>query len=214
VKRAIDYYAALPAELRTPETDRNRALALVRYGAALRNQSKLDESGKALSEAVAVLTKLRKEGDQSEATTIGLGVGLTSQARVASSQKDRTDERTRAIEAVDVLKPLMTAPNPSIPLRRAYGLAMTFLGFSQSNSEEEDDGRNAEEARKAYRGIDDLKLNDLLRPSLCGGVRWQIWRCGHWVVPTRSEKSATMREGNGQVLESVRGICRRCAPAL
>ncbi|HEV2039285.1 MAG TPA: hypothetical protein VGT81_04440, partial [Casimicrobiaceae bacterium] len=44
-KRAVDYYAALPPELRTAETDRNRALALVRYGAALRTQSKLDESG-------------------------------------------------------------------------------------------------------------------------------------------------------------------------
>ncbi len=76
-KRAIDYYAALPPELRTPETDRNRALALVRYGAALRNQSKLDESGKALSEAVGVLSKLRTGGDQSEATAVGLGVGLT-----------------------------------------------------------------------------------------------------------------------------------------
>ena len=51
------------AELRTPETDRNRALALVRYGAVLRNQSKLDESQKALSEAVDVLSKLRQQGD-------------------------------------------------------------------------------------------------------------------------------------------------------
>src|SRR5690242_588314 len=50
-KRAVDYYAGLPAELRTADTDRNRALALVRYGAALRNQSKLEESGSALSDA-------------------------------------------------------------------------------------------------------------------------------------------------------------------
>src|SRR5512142_1795104 len=67
-KRAVDYYAALPAELRTAETDRNRALALVRYGAALRTQSRLDESRQALSEAVAVLRKLRSSGDRSEAT--------------------------------------------------------------------------------------------------------------------------------------------------
>src|SRR6266705_3515375 len=60
-KRAVDYYAGLPPELRSAETDRNRALALVRYGAALRTQSKLDEAGKALSEAVAVLTKLQRE---------------------------------------------------------------------------------------------------------------------------------------------------------
>ena len=31
-KRAIDYYNGLPAALRTPQTERNRALALVRYG--------------------------------------------------------------------------------------------------------------------------------------------------------------------------------------
>ncbi|TMG96660.1 MAG: ATP-binding protein, partial [Betaproteobacteria bacterium] len=73
-KRAVDYYAALPPELRSAETDRNRALALVRYGAALRNQSRLDESQKALTDAVGVLSKLREQGDQSEATAIGLGL--------------------------------------------------------------------------------------------------------------------------------------------
>ncbi len=38
-KRALDYYRALPPELRTPETERNRALAMVRYGAVLRTQA-------------------------------------------------------------------------------------------------------------------------------------------------------------------------------
>jgi len=54
-KRALDYYGALPGELRTTQTERNRALALVRYGSVLRTQSRLDESDKALSEAVDVL---------------------------------------------------------------------------------------------------------------------------------------------------------------
>ncbi len=43
-KRAIDYYQALPAELRTPDTERNQALAQVRYGAVLRIQNKRDEA--------------------------------------------------------------------------------------------------------------------------------------------------------------------------
>ena len=47
-RRAVNYYRELPAELRTDETNRNRALALVRYGAALRTQSKLEEGGKVL----------------------------------------------------------------------------------------------------------------------------------------------------------------------
>src|SRR5690348_984061 len=132
-KRAVDYYAALPAELRTRETERNRALALVRYGAALRNQSKLDESRKALTDAVSTLAKLRSDGDVSEATTIGLGLGLTTQARVASSLNDRAGAIEIANRAVGALQPLMDAAAPSTPPRRAYGLATTFLGFSQAS---------------------------------------------------------------------------------
>ena len=161
-KRAVDYYAALPPELRSAETDRNRALALVRYGAALRNQSRLDESQKALTDAVGVLSKLREQGDQSEATAIGLGLGLMSQARVAGSANRRPEERELAIKGVEVLKPLMAAPTPSISLRRAYGLAMTYLGFSQNRNNREDEAvKTLEDARQAYRSIAGLQLDDL-----------------------------------------------------
>ena len=174
-KRAVDYYAALPPELRSAETDRNRALALVRYGAALRQQSRLDESAKALSDAVGVLSRLRKEGDQSEATLIGLSLGLTSQARVAGSQNQRQEERQLATQAVDVLKPAMAAANPSIPLRRAYGFAMTYLGFSQLNTNQEEAAvKTLEEARQAYRSIDGLQLNDL--PSAVAFAESSAWQ--------------------------------------
>ena len=161
-KRAVDYYAALPAELRTRETERNRALALVRYGAALRNQSKLDESRKALTDAVSTLAKLRSDGDVSEATTIGLGLGLTTQARVASSLNDRAGAIDIASRAVGALQPLMDAATPSTPARRAYGLATTFLGFSQaSENQNEAAVVTLAKARDAFRGIDGLKLDDL-----------------------------------------------------
>jgi tetratricopeptide (TPR) repeat protein len=174
-KRAVDYYAALPPELRSVETDRNRALALVRYGAALRQQSKLDESAKALSDAVSVLSRLRKEGDQSEATAIGLSLGLTSQARVAGSQNQRQDERELATQAVDVLKPAMAAANPSIPVRRAYGFGMIYLGFSQTNGNQEEAAvTTLEEARQAYRSIDGLQLNDL--PSAVAYAEASAWQ--------------------------------------
>ena len=189
-KRAVDYYAALPPELRTAETDRNRALALVRYGAALRNQSKLDESGKALSEAVDVLSKLRKEGDQSEATAIGLGMGLTSEARVASSQNRRAEEREFATQAVDVLKPLMAAPNPSIPLRRAYGLAMTYLGFSQANTDEEEAAvETLEEARER---LPQHRRPQARRPAFGGRVRRSVG-----LADERAADSGSFRRGQG-----------------
>jgi len=173
-KRAVDYYAALPPELRSPETDRNRALALVRYGSALRTQSRLDESGKALSEAVAVLTKLRKEGDQSEATAIGLGIGLMSQARVADSLNKRSEATPLAKQAVDVLKPLMAA-QPSVAARRAYALAMVYLGFSQQRENQEEAAVvTLEEARNAYKSIDGLKLDDL--PAAVGYAEASAWQ--------------------------------------
>jgi tetratricopeptide (TPR) repeat protein len=174
-KRAVDYYAALPPELRSKETDRNRALALVRYGAALRQQSKLDESQKSLSEAVEVLGRLRKEGDGSEATAIGLGLGLTSEARVADSQNRREDSRRLAQEGADVLKPLMTSPKPSIALRRAYAFAMLYLGFSQQRANEEQAAvASLEESRAAYKSIDGLALDDL--PSAVGYAEASAWQ--------------------------------------
>ena len=173
-KRAVDYYAALPPELRSAETDRNRALALVRYGAALRNQSKLDESQKALSDAVDTLTRLRKAGDGSEATAIGLSLGLASEARVAGSQNRRPEEQTLARQAVDVLKPLASQPNPSVPLRRAYGLALTYLGFAQGNTTPNEEAIGPlETARQVYRSIDDLKLDDL--PAAVGFAEASAW---------------------------------------
>jgi tetratricopeptide (TPR) repeat protein len=175
-KRALRYYDALPPELVTAETRRNRALALVRYGAVLRNQSKLDESSKALTEAVGVLGKLQDEGDRSEATTIGLGMGLMNQARVEGSKNRRDQERDFAPKAVAVLRPLMAATSPSIPARRAFGLALTYLGFTQQGGNQEEAAvKTLEEARETYRSIDGLKLDDL--PAAVGYAEasgWQI----------------------------------------
>ena len=122
-KRALDYYGALPPELRTAETDRNRALALVRYGAVLRYQSKLDESREGAGRGGRRSRQdAARQGDESESTAIGLGSGLTAQARVADSLNKRDRSRRQLAEqAVDVLKPLMAgarAVHPAAPRLR------------------------------------------------------------------------------------------------
>jgi tetratricopeptide (TPR) repeat protein len=203
-KRAVDYYAALPPELRTAETDRNRALALVRYGAALRTQSRLDESGKALSEAVDILGKLRKDGDRSEATAIGLGIGLTTQARVSDSLNKRDQALQLGAQATEVLKPLMAASVPSIPLRRAYGLAMTYLGYAQANSNQEEAAvKTLEEARDAYRSIDGLRLDDL--PAAVAFAEASGWQMNALQALGRSDQVRKVGEEAmrvaGQVIE-------------
>ena len=203
-KRAVDYYGALPAELRTDETDRNRALALVRYGAALRMQSRLEDSQTALSEAVAVLGKLREKGDRSEATAIGLGVGLVSEARVADSRNRLPDARRLVEQGVDALKPLMAGPAPSIQARRAYGLAMMYLGFSQTRTNEEDSAvKTLAEAREAYRSIDGLTLGDV--PSAVAYAEASAWQVSALQNLGRLDEARQIAEAalkvTGQVLE-------------
>jgi hypothetical protein len=175
-KRAVDYYAGLPAELRTTDTDRNRALALVRYGAALRNQSRLEESRKALAEAIDTLGKLRSQGDQSETTAIGLGLGLTALARVASSENRAMDALDTGKRAVSALKPLMDAATPSAALLRAYGLANTIVGFEQMRGNQEEAAVDTlAQARSAFERIDGLKLDDLsAATAYAEASAWQI----------------------------------------
>ncbi|NDP41512.1 MAG: hypothetical protein GZ089_02140 [Aromatoleum sp.] len=175
-KRALDYYHELPPQLRTAETDRNRALALVRYGAVLRYQSKLDEGGKALSEAIDILGRLRMAGDQSEVTTIGLALGLAAQARIADSLNKSVESVQLADQAAAVLGPLMATSLPSIPLLRAYGSVMNYVGFSQLRSNDPELAvKSLEAAREAYRSIDGLTLVDLSAAAgYAEAAAWQM----------------------------------------
>jgi len=172
-KRALDYYDALPPELRTPETNRNRALALTRYGAVLRYQSRLEESEQTISEAITVLSKMRAEGDDSETTTMGLGLALMFRARIYDSLSNRADSSKLAAQAVDVVKPLMD-PNASVPLRRAYGTVMNYLGYTQTRDNDNEAAvKTLEEARQAFRSIDGLQLVDL--PSAAAFAEASAW---------------------------------------
>jgi tetratricopeptide (TPR) repeat protein len=175
-KRALDYYHELPPQLRTAETERNRALALVRYGAALRTQNKLDESDKALSEAIGVLQAMRKNGDQSEISAIGLATALTAKARVLDSQNDLGESGRVAALAPDVLAPLMQSASPSVPLRRAYGSVLLYQGYNQMRRSQEDDAvRTMEAAKGAYRSIDNLAVGDLAAAAAyTEASAWQV----------------------------------------
>ncbi|MEO8304927.1 MAG: hypothetical protein ABI724_12475 [Betaproteobacteria bacterium] len=191
-KRALDYYSKLPEALRTPQTERNRALALVRYGTVLRTLARLPESNKAIDEAVAVLGKMRDQGDLTETTAIGLAMGLSTQARLASSVNDESGGLTKSNKAVEILKPLATAQFASIPVRRAYGEVLNMHGFLQlRNDRDEKAIATLEEARTVYRGIDDLRMTDL--PSAAGYAEATSWQVQAYAQQARFDDA--MRAG-------------------
>jgi hypothetical protein len=175
-QRALNYYDGLPPELRTPQTERNRALALVRYGAVLRTQGKAAEAQKASDEAVKVLTKLHDAGDQSETTAIGLAFGLLNKARVSSLKNQDGEAVALAARAAEVLKPLATAPNASAALRRAYGEALMLKGDMQWRIGQNEPGvATLEDARATLRAIDNLQLTDLTAAALYAEASgWEV----------------------------------------
>ena len=102
-------------------------------------------------------------------------MGLMGRARVHDSLNKRSESRQFALQAIDALKPLMAAPDPSVSLRRAYGLAMIYFGFSQMRSDQEEMAvKSLEEARQAYRSIDGLQVGDL--PSAAAYAEASAWQ--------------------------------------
>ena len=174
-KRAIDYYQGLPAELRTPETERNRALAQVRYGAVLRNQGKLAEARQALDAAVPTLDGLRTQGDVTEATAIGLALGLMAQARIEDVQDRPGSAMAPAERAVSVIEVGAKAAGASAALRRTYAAALTQLGFVQLRQAQNDAAvASLEAARTMYRSIDQLQNDNDAIANFAITTAWLI----------------------------------------
>jgi hypothetical protein len=133
-QRALGYYKELPPELRTPETERNRALALVRYGAVLRSQGKYAQAVPLLEEATEVFRKLRADGDTSEATVLGLASALGFRSTILGQQLKLPESVTMGQAALDVLRPLAQAPEPSPAVLRVQGAVLIGQGFSTLRS--------------------------------------------------------------------------------
>ena len=161
-KRALEYYRGLPAELRTPDTERNRAMALVRYGAVLRSQTKYDAALPLLEEATEAFRRLRAAGDLSEATVLGLGSSMAYRASILGGQLRLPESVTMGEAGLAALRPLAEGPNPSRSVLRQYGDLLTGHGFNVLRSGAPDGAVNhLKEAQAAFRKLGAPELADL-----------------------------------------------------
>jgi tetratricopeptide (TPR) repeat protein len=172
-QRALAYYRELPRELHTPETDRNRALALVRHGNVLRQLGELDKAEPVFDEAFEVLDRLRRGGDASEATLLGLAMALGGKAGVMSPRSRHVDAVRYSSEALEVIKPLASQPQRSRRVRLFEGFAHTGRGFSRLRST--DDGAIADlrRAQELFVELGALELRDL--PAATGHATAGGW---------------------------------------
>jgi hypothetical protein len=165
-RRSLAYYSGLPPALRTPDTDRNRALAQARLAAALRYLGRTEEGRAASDEAIATLEGLRARGDRSEAAAIGLAIALNARGRLLSDQVKISEAAAAARQSVEVLAPYASSPDASTAVRRAFGQVNIFDGFiRQRSGDDEGAVKSLMAAREAYRSVDQLRLNDLASAS-------------------------------------------------
>lgn len=201
-RRALDYYTRLPPDLRTADTERNRALALVRHGNALGWLGRMDESLAALAEANALLEKAMAAGDRSELTVIGLAVGLASQARLMLVGRSDPRSLETAVRASEILTPMLVG-TPSPALRRAQGEVMNRVGFVQMRvGSPQDAVESFQASRDAYRSIDQLSLADL--GSAAGYVEASAWMMEALIVGLgRDDDAKRIGEESGKVAAQI-----------
>jgi tetratricopeptide (TPR) repeat protein len=200
-KRALDYYAGLPAALRTPATERNRALAQVRYAISLRNLGKLDEAGKAATAAFATLEELKAKGDASEPTAIGLAMASSANARILSQQNRLPESLKEGGRSFELIGPVASAAGSSVAARRAFGEISVSHGFNLlQDGNFEESARVLEQARAALRSIDGLQLGDLSSAALF--VEATAWRMDALLALGRVDETRR----NGEEARSVAGL--------
>lgn len=174
-KKAVEYYKQLPAEARTPETQRNSALALSRYASVLTTQGKSDEAKTLIDEASATIKSLRDAGDNSDET-------LIAEARVSSVVADNFSNRNDQItaikvitEALEKLKPVLAKANPPSRARWIEAQLSSLLGFSLLRSGREADATEYYQRTLAIsRDFGALDLTNLTATSDYVRAGWQL----------------------------------------
>jgi tetratricopeptide (TPR) repeat protein len=168
-RRALDYYRQLPEELRTPDTERNRALALVRYGAVLRKQGDFASALVSLEEAEAVFNRLRAGGDSSEVLVLGLATALQLRGAVLGSQRLFPEAFAAGDAGLALLRPLAGMPDASPNVQRSLGESLHIYAFTLlRNGQVEKSLEHFQQARQIFGKLGAPGLADLSIAALYG----------------------------------------------
>ncbi|MSU50425.1 MAG: hypothetical protein EXS37_15300 [Opitutus sp.] len=164
-QQAVAYYDGLPLALRTPATQRNRAMALMRQGYGSMNGSgDLLRNSEIANRAVAEFEKLRAAGDRSEETMIGLALATCIRG---VGRPDPVAGQADLRHAVELLRPVASAPGAS---RRARSEFANLLNQQSHKLPREEAIAMCEEARTLLAGLGALDLSDLAAASAYGDI--------------------------------------------
>jgi tetratricopeptide (TPR) repeat protein len=155
----VGYYDSLPPELVTPQTQINRAMALVREGVAENSSGKVATAFDNFAQAQSVFEKLRAAGNHSEQVTYGLALTLFNQGYFAVvGGGNGRGSAAQLSRAADLLRPLVYASGASRRVRQLYADTLNPLSHVQPMQTAV---KTCDEARRILIGLGALDLSDL-----------------------------------------------------
>jgi len=154
-QKTVDYYNGLPPTLLTPETEINKAMALVRLGSAQDASGDQKTASKNFGEAEAVFKKLRAAGDDGEPVIYGLA-SILYNANLGSAIGGGSTAPLD--QAAALLRPLVNGANPSRRVRQLYADTLNILCLNQPPQQ---GLATCDEALKTLAGLGALDLSDL-----------------------------------------------------
>ncbi|TAM98731.1 MAG: ATP-binding protein, partial [Rhodanobacteraceae bacterium] len=154
-QKSVDYYNGLPPTLRTPETEINKAMALVRLGSAQIASGNQKTASRNFGEAEAIFEKLRAAGEDGEPVTYGLALILYNENYAAAAGGGTSAPMN---QAAALLRPLAHGAHPS---RRVLQLYADTLNLICLNQPPQQGLAICDEALKTLAGLGALDLSDL-----------------------------------------------------
>jgi tetratricopeptide (TPR) repeat protein len=154
----VGYYDTLPPQQVTPQTQINRAMALVREGAAQNSSGDVDAAYKNFGEAQAAFVKLRASGEKSVPVIYGLALTFYSEGFNGVVGGNGRGTTAELVQAADLLRPLVYAPHPPRRVRQLYADTLNYLSFTQPMQKAV---AMCDEARKVLVDLGALDLSDL-----------------------------------------------------
>ena len=174
-KQQIDYFHALPPELKDAETVRNGALAMVHYSRATRILGDMDAARVNAAEAVRLLDGLQRGGDSSESTTIALALAYAIQSQVLDNENDPAG-LVSGKRAYDLLRPVAEAPHATAAARSAFVNILSRRGYEQQlDNQNEAAVRTEQEARQMAAELGALDLSNIaMAASYAEASSWLV----------------------------------------
>jgi hypothetical protein len=166
-QKAVTYYDALPAELRTPATERNRAMALMRQSYVVSSLGDNERGEKLANRAIADFEKLRAAGDQTEETLTGLALAMSARANFAILQGLGVGRSSEIGRAVEMLRPVASKAGSSRRTRREFA---NILNWNSHLLPRREGIAICEEALQVLAGLGATDMSDLSAASAYGDV--------------------------------------------